>query len=168
MFVSNGPGDPTMCTPTIRSLQWLMRKAEEDGEKPVPIFGICLGNQLLALAAGAKVIIWVRVWLSIAVVRFRPHSKASTSDGLFTCDDLPLMVCSPLMVLRPPQYTERIKTRAYCKYLREAYLWTTRYAVGNLLLTPAGQGGLDWGRELGWMGCYTSPLYSMRRNLPHQ
>ncbi|CAM9209800.1 unnamed protein product [Ascophyllum nodosum] len=54
VFVSNGPGDPTMCTPTIRSLQWLMRKAEEDGEKPVPIFGICLGNQLLALAAGAK------------------------------------------------------------------------------------------------------------------
>lgn len=54
VFISNGPGDPTMCNSTIKSLRWLMKKAEE-GEKPVPIFGICLGNQLLALAAGAKV-----------------------------------------------------------------------------------------------------------------
>lgn len=54
VFISNGPGDPAMCTPTIKSLRWLMKKAA-DGEKPVPIFGICLGNQLLALAAGAKV-----------------------------------------------------------------------------------------------------------------
>lgn len=54
VFISNGPGDPIMCTPTIDSLRWLMRKAE-GGEKPIPIFGICLGNQLLALAAGAKV-----------------------------------------------------------------------------------------------------------------
>lgn len=55
VFISNGPGDPTMCTPTVKSISWLMRRAEE-GEKPVPIFGICLGNQLLALAAGAKVL----------------------------------------------------------------------------------------------------------------
>lgn len=54
VFISNGPGDPAMCTSTIESLRWLMKKAA-DGEKPVPIFGICLGNQLLALAAGAKV-----------------------------------------------------------------------------------------------------------------
>lgn len=54
VFVSNGPGDPVMCTPTIESLKWLMKQAE-GGKKPVPIFGICLGNQLLALAAGAKV-----------------------------------------------------------------------------------------------------------------
>ncbi|CAN0535234.1 unnamed protein product, partial [Laminaria digitata] len=53
VFVSNGPGDPVMCTPTINSLKWIMKQAEA-GEKPVPIFGICLGNQLLALAAGAK------------------------------------------------------------------------------------------------------------------
>ncbi|CAM9239741.1 unnamed protein product [Pylaiella littoralis] len=53
VFISNGPGDPAMCTSTINSLKFLMRKAEA-GEKPVPIFGICLGNQLLALAAGAS------------------------------------------------------------------------------------------------------------------
>lgn len=53
VFISNGPGDPTMCTPTIESLRWLMRSAEGSA-KPIPIFGICLGNQLLALAAGAK------------------------------------------------------------------------------------------------------------------
>ena len=47
LFVSNGPGDPTACIPTIRNLEKALRL-----EKPV--MGICLGNQLLALAAGAK------------------------------------------------------------------------------------------------------------------
>lgn len=57
VFISNGPGDPAMCASTIKSLQWLMKKAAA-GEKPMPIFGICLGNQLLALAAGAKVCLY--------------------------------------------------------------------------------------------------------------
>ncbi len=47
LFISNGPGDPTMCAPTIRHI----KKAMADGK---PILGICLGNQLLALAADAK------------------------------------------------------------------------------------------------------------------
>lgn len=46
LFISNGPGDPTMCDVTIKHL----KKAFEIGK---PILGICLGNQLLALAAGA-------------------------------------------------------------------------------------------------------------------
>ena len=46
IFLSNGPGDPKACTKTIASV----RRALAD-EKP--IFGICLGNQILALAAGA-------------------------------------------------------------------------------------------------------------------
>jgi carbamoyl-phosphate synthase small subunit len=47
IFVSNGPGDPTQCVATIHHLQKAM-------VQNIPIFGICLGNQLLALAAGAK------------------------------------------------------------------------------------------------------------------
>ena len=47
LFLSNGPGDPAMCEVTIENVRWAL-------EQDVPIFGICLGNQLLALAAGAK------------------------------------------------------------------------------------------------------------------
>ncbi len=46
LFISNGPGDPKQCTATIEQLT----KAYE---KEKPIFGICLGNQLMALAANA-------------------------------------------------------------------------------------------------------------------
>ncbi len=47
LFISNGPGDPAMCDATVKYI-----KSAIDAEKP--IMGICLGNQLLALAAGAK------------------------------------------------------------------------------------------------------------------
>lgn len=47
VFLSNGPGDPARCTDTIA----ILRKAM--GRKK-PIFGICLGSQLMGLAAGAK------------------------------------------------------------------------------------------------------------------
>lgn len=50
VFISNGPGDPTHCADTIYSLRRLM------AESSVPIMGICLGHQLLALAAGARTI----------------------------------------------------------------------------------------------------------------
>ncbi len=46
IFLSNGPGDPKACGKTIATLRRSLR-----GRKPV--FGICLGNQILALAAGA-------------------------------------------------------------------------------------------------------------------
>jgi carbamoyl-phosphate synthase small subunit len=46
LFLSNGPGDPKACGKTIAAL----RKAFSMGK---PIFGICLGNQIMALAAGA-------------------------------------------------------------------------------------------------------------------
>ena len=49
VFLSNGPGDPEACSYAIESVAKLL-------EKNIPIFGICLGYQLLALAAGAKTV----------------------------------------------------------------------------------------------------------------
>src|SRR5574344_888720 len=47
LFISNGPGNPEHCTATVNNI----RKAMETGK---PIFGICMGNQLLSIASGAK------------------------------------------------------------------------------------------------------------------
>ncbi|MEX2219718.1 MAG: glutamine-hydrolyzing carbamoyl-phosphate synthase small subunit [Phycisphaerales bacterium] len=52
LFISNGPGDPAAVEETIRTLRDLI--ATGDPARAVPTFGICLGHQLLALAAGAK------------------------------------------------------------------------------------------------------------------
>ena len=46
VFLSNGPGDPADCTYQISQIKLLMNK--------MPMFGICLGYQLLAIASGAK------------------------------------------------------------------------------------------------------------------
>jgi len=47
VFLSNGPGDPEPCTYAIDAIQAIAQTG-------IPIFGICLGHQLLALASGAK------------------------------------------------------------------------------------------------------------------
>jgi carbamoyl-phosphate synthase small subunit len=47
LFISNGPGNPEMCDATIKNLQKSLK-----GD--TPIFGICLGHQLVSLASGAK------------------------------------------------------------------------------------------------------------------
>ena len=47
LFISNGPGDPEMAQKTIEHLRVAL-----NGDRP--IFGICMGNQLLSKAAGAK------------------------------------------------------------------------------------------------------------------
>ena len=47
LFISNGPGDPIMCDITVENLKNSIRDDR-------PIFGICLGHQLTALASGAK------------------------------------------------------------------------------------------------------------------
>lgn len=47
VFVANGPGDPAVLHETHETLRVALARK-------VPVFGICLGNQILALAAGAK------------------------------------------------------------------------------------------------------------------
>ena len=47
VFLSNGPGDPEPCDYAITAIRELLAKR-------IPIYGICLGHQLLALASGAK------------------------------------------------------------------------------------------------------------------
>ena len=47
VFLSNGPGDPEPCTYAIDAIQTVLNTG-------TPVFGICLGHQLLALASGAK------------------------------------------------------------------------------------------------------------------
>jgi carbamoyl-phosphate synthase small subunit len=48
LMLTNGPGDPRTLAPLIERVRRCL-------QRPEPIFGICLGNQLLALAAGARV-----------------------------------------------------------------------------------------------------------------
>ncbi|AEG01668.1 glutamine-hydrolyzing carbamoyl-phosphate synthase small subunit [Methylomonas methanica] len=47
VFLSNGPGDPEPCDYAIAAIKTIL-------ERKIPVFGICLGHQLLALASGAK------------------------------------------------------------------------------------------------------------------
>lgn len=49
IFLSNGPGDPAPCDYAIEAITRFL-------ETDIPLFGICLGHQLLALASGAKTI----------------------------------------------------------------------------------------------------------------
>ena len=49
VFLANGPGDPEPCDYAIRAIQEILATG-------TPVFGICLGHQLLALASGAKTI----------------------------------------------------------------------------------------------------------------
>lgn len=49
IFLSNGPGDPEPCDYAIQAIRSFL-------ETDIPVFGICLGHQLLALASGAKTV----------------------------------------------------------------------------------------------------------------
>eukprot|EP00755_Sulcionema_specki_P014373 Sspe_Gene.56478::Locus_31073_Transcript_1_1_Confidence_1.000_Length_3019::g.56478::m.56478/K11540/CAD; carbamoyl-phosphate synthase / aspartate carbamoyltransferase / dihydroorotase len=47
LFISNGPGDPALLQPTIDNVAWALQQDK-------PIFGICMGNLMVGLAAGCK------------------------------------------------------------------------------------------------------------------
>ncbi|MFP3409980.1 gamma-glutamyl-gamma-aminobutyrate hydrolase family protein, partial [Pseudomonas sp. SIMBA_065] len=49
IFLSNCPGDPEPCDYAISAIQAFLKT-------DIPVFGICLGHQLLALASGAKTV----------------------------------------------------------------------------------------------------------------
>ncbi|MEZ5476731.1 MAG: glutamine-hydrolyzing carbamoyl-phosphate synthase small subunit [Thiolinea sp.] len=49
VFLSNGPGDPEPCEYAVTAIREVL-------ERQVPVFGICLGHQLLALASGARTV----------------------------------------------------------------------------------------------------------------
>ena len=53
IMISNGPGDPAAVTYVIDTVKNLL-KYNSDNSKQIPIFGICLGHQLLALALGGE------------------------------------------------------------------------------------------------------------------
>ena len=70
LFISNGPGNPELCDVTIENL----KKAIAEDK---PIFGICLGNQLLGLASGA----------STFKLKYghRSHNQPVRMEGTNTC-----------------------------------------------------------------------------------
>ena len=49
LFISNGPGDPDTCDAAVQNIRRAMQNEK------LPIFGICMGNQLLSKAGGAKI-----------------------------------------------------------------------------------------------------------------
>uniref|UniRef100_UPI000C24BB86 carbamoyl-phosphate synthase [ammonia], mitochondrial isoform X2 n=1 Tax=Maylandia zebra TaxID=106582 RepID=UPI000C24BB86 len=49
LFISNGPGDPSLAKTLINNVHKVL-----ESDRPQPVFGICMGNQITALAAGAK------------------------------------------------------------------------------------------------------------------
>lgn len=49
LFISNGPGDPQLCQQTVAGLRSVL-----GAPQPKPVFGVCLGHQLIALAIGAR------------------------------------------------------------------------------------------------------------------
>ncbi|KAG8277031.1 hypothetical protein J6590_051932 [Homalodisca vitripennis] len=75
LFISNGPGDPSRCAETVDNIRAVMRAGK-------PVFGICLGHQLLSSAAGCKTFKMKR-WQCQCQVFMTHH--LSQCQALFWC-----------------------------------------------------------------------------------
>lgn len=73
LFLSNGPGNPEMCSTAIQNIKGVV---SEDNLKPV--FGICLGHQLLSLAVGATTYKMKYVWGNFLNCYIIPHLHKSS------------------------------------------------------------------------------------------
>ncbi|MBR6423693.1 MAG: glutamine-hydrolyzing carbamoyl-phosphate synthase small subunit [Bacteroidales bacterium] len=84
IFVSNGPGNPELCAVTVKHLQQALA-----GDRP--IFGICMGNQLMGRAAGA----------STYKLKYghRSHNQPVRMNGTDRC----FISCSTVSKIRPRQ-----------------------------------------------------------------
>lgn len=65
LFLSNGPGNPEMCEATIKNI-----KAVMDCKVVKPIFGICLGHQLLSMAVGCSSYKMKYIFIHISVIKY--------------------------------------------------------------------------------------------------
>ena len=72
IFLSNGPGDPAPCDYAITAIQKFL-------ETDIPVFGICLGHQLLALASGAKTV-KMKLVTTAATIRVKDVEKKRGND----------------------------------------------------------------------------------------
>lgn len=70
IMLANGPGNPEMCSPTIKHIKQALQDTK-------PIFGICLGNQLMGLAAGGSA--------SKLKYGHRSHNQPVQAVGTNTC-----------------------------------------------------------------------------------
>ena len=55
IFLSNGPGNPERCVYVINQLKEIFEMEHNADVKQIPIFGICLGHQIMSLANGAQI-----------------------------------------------------------------------------------------------------------------
>lgn len=73
LFLSNGPGDPSMCQVTVENIREVLKQKK-------PIFGICLGHQLLSIAAGCVTYKMRYVPYELHVSTLFPVSKYSKQE----------------------------------------------------------------------------------------
>jgi carbamoyl-phosphate synthase small subunit len=89
VFLSNGPGDPEPCTYAIEAIREFLARG-------LPVFGICLGHQLLALASGARTLKMAHghhganhpvkdVRNGRVIITSQNHGFAVDADGLPNC-----------------------------------------------------------------------------------